>query len=62
MNNDFYLKADSTSNYLNWVKVLFILNAHKLFFYVFFRFTIFCKSIQFSAPQARRYQICLPFW
>lgn len=62
MNNDFYLKADSTSNYRNRVKVLFILNAHKLFFYVFFRFTIFYKSFQFSVPQARRYQIRLPFW
>lgn len=62
MNNDFYLKADSTSNYRNRVKVLFIYYAHKLFFYVFFRLTVLCKSIQFSVPKARRYQIRLPFW
>ena len=35
MNNDFYLKAESTSNYWNRVKVLFIYYAHKLFFMFF---------------------------
>jgi len=64
MNNDFYLEADSTSNYRILVKKLFILNAHKLpfFLYLLDLFSLHRHLRNFLVARTNRFELCLPFW